>query len=94
MSRVYDVPSVAFSRPKSPSMPRVAQGVSMREDDIVGLERVYDRCFGTLIDDPAWAVSVNVERVNTTSWKYEFNSPPQRLRRLTDLLRSRLIRIK
>ncbi len=35
--RVYDVPSVAFNCSKTPSMPRVAQGVSAREDDITGL---------------------------------------------------------
>ncbi len=39
------------------------QGVSTREDDITGLRPVYDRCFGTSIDDSAWPVSVNAERV-------------------------------
>ncbi len=54
-------------------MPRVAQGVSAREDDITGLRLVYDRCFGTLIDDSAWPVSVNAERVTlgrVMPWKY------------------------
>ncbi len=36
MSRVYDVVRVVFSPSRTPSMPRVAQGVSAREDGITG----------------------------------------------------------
>ncbi len=36
---------------------------------MTGLRPLYDRCFGTSIDNSAWPVSVNAERV-TLAWKY------------------------
>ncbi len=46
-------------------MPRVAQGVSARWDDITGFLPVYARCFGTMIDDSAWPVSAKAEMVTS-----------------------------
>ena len=43
-------------------MLNVAQGVSARWDDITR-SPVYDRCFGTMIDNSSWPVSVKAEMV-------------------------------
>ncbi len=61
---VYDVPRVISRRCKSSGMPRLAQEVEAREDDMMGCRSVYVLCAaGILIDDSACPVSVNEEIV-------------------------------
>ncbi len=66
---VLDVPRVVFSLYTTSRTPSVAQGVSAREHGMAGLGPVYDRWYGTSIDNSAWPVSVNADRVNV-AWKY------------------------
>lgn len=53
-----------------PRMPRLAQRVLARRDDITGLLPMYACCFGTMIDDSARPVSVKAERVTSGKERY------------------------
>ncbi len=86
---MYDVPSAVLSFSKTPSTPRLAQGVLAR-DDVMTPRPVYIHCFTTGMVDFALSVSMRAERVILRDFSFLLDLAVFQYERQKDYLRKRL----